>query len=111
MDVAFGDLDISDSLVIRGVNGLTSVAWKPGVVDEVFDLLGDYNDDGQADHNNVSAADYTIWQDEEGSGSGTSADWELFAADGDDDGDVDQDDYDVWDAHYGNTLDLFDVDV
>lgn len=110
-DIAFGDLDIFDDLIIRGVSGKTSVTWKPGTADEVFDLLGDYNDDGQADYNNVSAADYTLWANTNGSGSGTSADWELFAADGDDDGDVDQDDYDIWAQHLGNELDLIDVAV
>lgn len=108
-DVAFGDLDISDNLTIRGIADRTRVQWKAGVVDEVFDLLGDYNNDGQADYNNVSSADYSVWSDSNGSGSGTSADWEVFAADGDDDGDVDQDDYNLWNNHFGNTLNLFDV--
>ena len=33
----------------------------------------------------------------------------MFSADGDDDGDVDGDDLDVWSAHYGNTLSLIGV--
>ena len=103
-DVAFGDLDIAGPLTVRGIAGKTNVAWKPGIVDDVFDLLGDYNNTGETDN-----ADYTVWSDTQGSGSGTSADWEVFAADGDDDGDVDQDDYNLWNQYFGNTLDLFDV--
>jgi hypothetical protein len=106
-NVAFSDLDLSDSAIIRGVAGRTSVAWKSGVVDKVFDLLGDYNNDGQADYGSVSAADYTIWQDQNGS----SGAWEQFSADADDDGDVDQDDYDVWQQNFGHSMQLLDVAV
>src|SRR3972149_137080 len=52
-DIAWGDLDIKDSLIIRGVADRTSIAWKPGVVDAVFDLLGDHSHDDIVD-----AADY-----------------------------------------------------
>lgn len=104
-DIAFGDLDISDSLVIRGIEGQTKVDWKAGVVDEIFDLLGDFNGDGQTDDGLVGLADFSIWQAQNGS---TGA-WEEFSADGDDDGDVDADDYAIWVQHYGNTLDLFDL--
>lgn len=107
-DVAFGDLDIKDQLVVRGVQGLTSVSWKTGVVDSVFDLLGDYGNSGSVDQD-VNAADYTVWNAQNGTGSGTSVDWEQYAADGDDDGDVDAADYALWQAYYGNSLDLFDV--
>ena len=106
-DVSYGDLDVSDSLIVRGIAGQTSIAWKPGVVDAVFDLLGDYNHDGQADYGSVSAADYTLWQDQNGSSGG----FEQFSADGDDDGDVDADDYDIWTANFGHTLDLFALSV
>ena len=34
-----------------------------------------------------------------------------LAADGDDDGDVDADDYTIWSQYFGNTLDFFDVYV
>ena len=54
-DVSFGDLDIRGSLVLRGVSGPTSVHWKTGVNDAVFELLGDYNGNGTVD-----AADYTV---------------------------------------------------
>jgi CSLREA domain-containing protein len=57
--VAFGDLDVTDSLSVRGVAGRTSVAWRLGVVDKVFELLGDYNNDGVAG-GGVNAADYTL---------------------------------------------------
>jgi hypothetical protein len=90
--VAFGDLDIgrdelSDgidgSLTIRGINGRTSIEWAEGLPnDEVFDFLGDYNDDGF-----VETDDFIIWgQQENMTGPG-------LAADGDEDGDVDDDDY------------------
>lgn len=78
------------------------VQWQAGIVDEVFDLLGDYNDGGQANYGAVSSADYTIWRDQNGSVS----DLEQFAADGDDDGDVDQDDYTIWQQNFGHTLKL-----
>ena len=107
IDTAFGDLDIKGSTIIRGVTDRTSIAWKAGIVDEVFDLLGDFNSDGQADANFVSAADYTIWQDQNGS----TGDYEEFSADADDDGDVDQADYNLWAANFGHTLELFDVGV
>ncbi len=70
-------------------------------------MLGDYNNDGEADYGSVSAADYTIWQNQNGSSGGL----EQFSADGDDDGDVDAADYDVWHDNYGHTLELLDVGV
>ncbi len=104
-DVSYGDLDVKNSLVVRGVADRTSIAWKPGVADKVFDLLGDFNHDGQADYGSVSAADYTLWQNQNGS----SGAWEQFSADADDDGDVDADDYAIWSANFGHTLALFNV--
>lgn len=100
--VAYGDLDVKNSMTIRGVQGRTSIAWKPGVIDKVFDLIGDFNNDGQADYGSVSSADYTIWQNQNGS----SGAWEQYSADADDDGDVDEDDYDLWVANFGHTLTL-----
>jgi hypothetical protein len=102
-DVSFGDLDIgrddvSDgidgSLTIRGINGLTSVGWAGGLPnDEVFDFLGDYNDDGF-----VETDDFIIWGQQEGQpGSG-------LAADGDEDGDVDDDDKTIWIRNQDNIL-------
>ena len=105
IDVSFGDLDISESLVIRGVNGRTSVAWTPGVVDAIFDLLGDYSGDGIStpDDGDVDGDDYTAWSQQYLSTGG------VYSADGDDDGDVDDDDLDIWSDHFGNTLDLIDI--
>ena len=54
--------------------------------------LGDYNQDGIAD-----AIDYTVWRDTLGSGAD-------LRADGSGNGVVDQDDYDLWAANYGNTV-------
>jgi len=98
-DVSYGDLDVSDSVVIRGVAGRTSVAWKPGIVDAVFELLGDSSHDGIVD-----AVDYTVWRNALGSTTD-------LRADGDDDGVVDADDYTIWQQNFGHTLQLFDVGV
>ncbi|MEX0613041.1 MAG: S8 family serine peptidase [Pirellulales bacterium] len=104
---SFGDLDVDDSLTIRGVNGSTSVAWRAGVTDKIFELLGDYNNDGVTDQQaaDVDASDWVIWQSQNGQ-SGSD-----LAADGDDDGDVDQDDYNVWASNFGTTLMLYGVMV
>jgi hypothetical protein len=99
-DVSIGDLDISGSTVVRGVAGRTSIGWKAGVVDRVFDLLGDYSRDGVVD-----TADYALWANQ----NGLTGSPEQFAADGDDDGDVDSNDYSVWSGHYGNTFAMYDV--
>jgi hypothetical protein len=108
LNVAFGDLDITDSLVVRGVSGQSSVQWATGVNDTVFDLIGDFNQDGQSDQL-VSGSDYLEWQRQYGSGSVAPSNWEQFSADADDDGDVDSADQALWSSYYGNTLDLFDI--
>ena len=104
-DIAYGDLDIKDSLTLRGVTGETSVSWTPGVVDDIFDLLGDFTGDGISsnDDGDVDGADYLAWSQQSGSTGG------VFSADGDDDGDVDGDDLALWSNYYGNTLDIFDI--
>jgi len=104
-DVSYGDLDIKASLTIRGVTGVTSVAWTPGVVDSVFDLLGDFSGDGitTVDNGSVDGGDLLIWQQQNGSTNG------VYSADADDDGDVDGDDLAIWSLYFGNTLDLFDI--
>jgi hypothetical protein len=105
--VAFGDLDIGDSVTIRGVNGFTAVAWRVGAPqDATFELLGNYklDDDGNGIPDQpaaVTAADFTLWELLEGTSD--------LSADGDDDGDVDQCDYDIWEANFGNTLTLLGV--
>ncbi|MDC0936619.1 hypothetical protein OAS39_10055 [Pirellulales bacterium] len=106
-DVSYGDLDITESLVIRGVSNATSVAWTPGIVDAVFDLLGDFSGDGitSPDDGDVDGSDYLTWSQQNGSQNGT------YSADADDDGDVDDDDLDIWQEYYGNTLELFDISV
>ena len=63
--------------------------------------------EGQADYGTVSSADYTMWQDQ----NGCSGAWEQFSADFDDDGDVDQDDYDIWYENWGHTLQLVDLET
>lgn len=94
--VAYGDLDIAESLIIRGAGGTggATVDWRPNVNGKVFELLGDSNSDGW-----VNIADWIIWRDTLGSTT-------VLAADGDDDGTVDNDDEGVWSAHFNNTLDL-----
>lgn len=112
MDISYGDLDISDSLKLRGLgSSLTSVRWKSGEVDAVFDLLGDYNGNGisggTTDNGYVTGSDYLKWQTQNGNGDSTTLN--AYSADGDDDGDVDSDDYTVWQEHYTNTLSLVDL--
>jgi len=107
-DVSYGDLDIKDHLIIRGVSNKTSVSWKAGIVDDIFDLLGDFNNDGQAQQG-VSGSDFFVWQQQNGSGSQSSSNWNQYTADADDDGDVDQDDKDIWSLYNGNSLSLFDI--
>jgi hypothetical protein len=104
---SFGDLDVSNSLTIRGVDERTTVAWRNGVTDKIFELLGDYNNDGITDQQpaDVDAADYVTWQRQNGQ-SGPN-----LAADGDDDGDVDSADYTVWSSHFGNTLMLHGIET
>jgi hypothetical protein len=86
MDVAQGDIEITNDLTIRGVNGPTSVAWRAGAaVDKVLELVGDYNSNGTVD-----TADNVLWQ----------------TSDGDDDGITggDQGDYDAWRNNYDSTF-------
>ncbi len=99
MDISQGDLDIADSLTIRGVEGVTSVAWRAGAApDKVFELLGDYNS-----NMTVDSADYIVWRKQSGlTGPG-------LAADGDDNGIVDSADYNVYTSHFGNTLTLINL--
>jgi hypothetical protein len=107
MNVSFGDLDITQTMVIRGsgIAGATSVKWRLGVVDAVFDLLGDYNGNGVTTQDNgwVEGSDWMIWQQQLGS-TGPN-----LSADGDDDGDVDGADLTVHTAHYGNTLEVIGI--
>jgi hypothetical protein len=108
-EVSFGDLDIGDSLTIRGAGGVTNgmgagpkVSWRAGAVaDIVFDLLGDYNADGIAtpDDGNVNSADWILWQNSLGSMTN-------LQADGNDNGVVDAADETIWSGHFGNTLAL-----
>ncbi len=109
-DVSYGDIDISESIVLRGIAGETTIDWLSAIEipnnnrDKIFDLLGS-TADGTADAT-ASGAGFLIWQQEFGSGVG-NPEYEEFLADFDDDGDVDGDDQDaVWQQYYGNTLDL-----
>lgn len=113
-DIAFGDLDITDKLKVRGVTGLTKVQWKLGVTDASFDLVGDYNGNGIAggteDDGGVNGSDFIKWQQQYGSGVGSPS-LNTYSADGDDDGDVDGDDNTIRAAHYGNTFEIMDDSV
>jgi hypothetical protein len=103
-NVQYGDLEVSDSLTIRGIAGTTNattVAWQAGLpVDKTFELLGDYNGDGA-----VGSGDFVVYQKYLGH-SGPN-----LPADGNDDGVVDEEDYDVYWEHFGTTLRLYDLDV
>lgn len=109
--VAFGDLDISQSLWVRGVSGRTNISWGSGLAyDEVFDLLGDYNIfEDEPGYRTVGQDDYDHWFAWNGYGSESPTMWEAWPMDGDDDGDVDQADYNVWAAHQGNSLQVLNV--
>ena len=112
-DIAFGDLDISDSLRVRGVdNSVSNVRWRQGVIDAVFDLLGDYDGNGLAgspDYGDVEGYDYILWSRQNGQANGIGVG--QSSADGNDDGEVDGEDLVIWQDNYGNTLDLFDLNV
>lgn len=98
--VSEGDLDIHQSLVIRGIDGLTRVGWRAGIVDAVFDLLGDYNGDGISngqDNGSVGTEDYSIWRNTLGSTGD-------LRADGDDNGIIEEADWQIWKKGFGNTL-------
>lgn len=103
VDISQGDLEITGTLTIRGIAGATTVGWMPGVVDAVFDLLGDYNGDGIAtgtDDGTVDSADFTIWANAYLNN--------IYdpRADGNDNGVIDEGDYELWDDYFGNTLTL-----
>ena len=102
-DLAFGDLEIIESLTLRGA-GSTAVEVKQTLAqyndaDPVFDLIGDFDGDGVTTYDDGSAGggDYLTWL----YSNGQSTD---LRADADDDGDVDYDDYDLWVDGYGNIL-------
>ena len=82
-----GDLDITDSLTIRGVLNQTVVTWHPQIDDKTFELLGDYDGNGVVDDD-----DHDLWAAGDPS------------ADGNDDGVIDLGDYNVWRDHDGNVL-------
>jgi hypothetical protein len=96
LNVSEGDIEVDQSTIIRGIAGATTVGWAPGLAaDKVFELVGDYNENGVVD-----TADHTNWTNQNGqSGPGLSAD-------GDDDGDVDSADYTLWSTHFNITLTL-----
>jgi CSLREA domain-containing protein len=99
--VGEGDLEVNESLTIRGVDSITRVAWRPGAAaDKVFELWGDYNS-----NLTVDSGDYVLWSKQRGStGAG-------IASDGDENGVVDNADYTIYQNHFGNTLTLLNVAV
>lgn len=109
LDVAIGDLDITSSLVVRGVaNGssnLSEVRWRQGVVDAVFDLIGDFNGNATGsvvDDGVVDSIDYGIWFSTRGSRTD-------LRADANDSGYVENLDYGFWSLYFGNTFTRFNV--
>jgi hypothetical protein len=106
VNTAFGDLDITQSLNIRGSEavGATSVTWRPGVSDAVFDLIGDFDGDGITtfDDGYITGNDYLIWQQTLGSTTD-------LGADANDNGIVDGDDDDLFWSARGNQLTLVNV--
>jgi len=109
--IEYGDLDIKDTLTVRGAGlNKATVRWKPGEVDAVFDLQGDYTGNGLAgspDDGGVGGSDGLIHQQQVGQNNGTGIG--QLSADGDDDGDVDGDDLAIWQLYYDNYFTLIGV--
>jgi hypothetical protein len=106
--VAYGDLDIDGSLVIRGIDSVTNVAWLNSVPsDSVFELLGDADraatplPDGGHQYQ-VTSADATLCANTQGSPTD-------FRADVDEDGNVDADDLAIINARLNNTLLVYSI--
>ena len=99
ISVARGDLEVKESLTIRGVYNATSVAWRAGAAaDKVFELYGDFST-----NLTVDSGDYVLYRRQQNmTGSGL---W----ADGDENGTVNNDDYLIYISHFGNTLTLLNV--
>lgn len=98
-NVAYGDLEILDSVEIYGIDGLTTISWDPTAAsDRIFELIGDYNFDGAVD--NADDISWSIFDGQTGSN---------LPADGDDDGDVDDDDRELIDVYFNESLELSDV--
>jgi hypothetical protein len=96
--VSQGDLEITESLLIR-VTEATKVAWRSGAArDKVFELIGDFDGDYDVDN-----ADNVVWDKFQGQQAPN------LPADADDDGDVDEDDETLREVHYGEQLELLDV--
>jgi hypothetical protein len=93
-DTAFNDLDVLGSLKIQGVTGKTSLSWHPAVLDELFALMGDYNNDGDVDVTDFGAFvdDFNLGYSPSGSGDFES------------DGDVDIIDFGVFSHGYDALL-------
>jgi len=109
-DISFGDLNITDSLTLRGAGtgttrlGSVSVEWSKGLeADSVFELLGDFNNNGVVD----SDGDRDIWNENENYGTLVDATFEMGDADGD--GDVDGQDFLLRQQNLGNTLSIFGI--
>jgi hypothetical protein len=75
-------------LKVYGYNGATNFDYDLEISGP---LMGDYNDDGS-----VGGADYVIWRKME-----NASVTPFTGADGNGDGFVDHDDYDVWQANFG----------
>jgi hypothetical protein len=84
-------LDAGGAPLTLDQRGRNRVVYNVDVGAVEREILGDYNGDGS-----VNSADYTVWQDN--NGSTTNLD-----GDGDGSGKVDQNDYDLWKDHFGNT--------
>jgi len=115
-DVSFGDIDIAESILLRGISGVTSINWTARIAipnnnrDKIFDLLGSTADgtvDGMA-----HGADFIIWQREYNDDPNAIAEYEEFLADFNDDGIVNGEDQNsIWQTYFGNTLDLEGISV
>lgn len=99
-----GDIEITDSVILRGIGGAsgpaTTVAWMAGAAaDKVFELVGDYeNDIENGIDRDVDGDDFLLWQRTVGTSD--------LSADGNDDGVVDNDDLYIWQQRVGNVLSI-----
>ena len=99
LDVEYGDLEIVDSVIIRGVDNFTRVTWSPtAAADKGFELIGDYIGDGDVDNADDLAWNVYKYQ------FGTN-----LPADGNDDGYVGDDDLALTEYYFGTSLNMTSV--
>lgn len=107
--VAYGDLDITDSAIIRGISGATSVNWlATAPVDLVFELLGDADRtyvplaEGGHRYSVSNPDDIAVWTSTQNSTTD-------LRADANDNGTVDSNDLTIINGQIGKTLTVYGI--